>query len=112
MDVDKKIPQTDWQPVKVASSTSNLAGFLSVGEVLKEKAKKYPLEKLYDGQLKQTGRILQGKCPFHEDENPSFAIYPETNSWYCFACGEGGDVFDFYMKKRGIDFKQAIKELA
>ena len=76
------------------------------------KAKQYRIETLYTDDLRPAGRILKGKCPFHEDkENPNFAIYPETNSWYCFRCGTGGDVLTFYMGINKCDFKTAIKDL-
>src|SRR3990167_10811293 len=74
-------------------------------------AKKTKIESLYIGQLKQSGKVLLGICPFHEDKKPSFAIYPNTNSWYCFACGDGGDVIDFYMRRNSSDFKDALREL-
>lgn len=48
-------------------------------------------------KLKRTGKALTGKCPFHEDKKPSFAIYTETKSAYCFACGWSGD-FNWLVK--------------
>lgn len=80
---------------------------------IKEKAKMVPVETLYQGDLCKCGRTLRGLCPFHNDTNkPNFHIYPKTNSWYCFACGQGGDSIAFYMKYKNIGFKQALKELA
>ena len=79
---------------------------------VKEKAKTVPLETLYQGNLQKCGRTLRGLCPFHIDTNkPNFHIYPKTNSWYCFACGEGGDTISFYMRYWDVGFKQALKEL-
>lgn len=69
------------------------------------------IEELYQGQLKKSGKTYLGVCPFHEEKNPSFAIYPETNSWYCFAGCGGGDVFDFYQKLNNCDFKTTTEEL-
>lgn len=78
----------------------------------KNKAKKVLLVDLYPFELRQVGCILKGKCPFHEDiRTPNFCIYPETNSWFCFAGCGGGDSISFYMRLKDIDFKQAIKEL-
>ena len=66
---------------------------------IKEKAKSIPIESLYSGKLQKCGKTMRGLCPFHGDTNkPNFHIYPETNSWYCFACGQGGDNISFYMK--------------
>jgi len=80
---------------------------------LKEKAKVVPLESLYKGCLLKCGNTLRGFCPFHHDTHkPNFHIYPKTNSWYCFACGKGGDNISFYMALKGIDFQKALKELA
>jgi len=53
-----------------------------------------------------------GKCPFHQEKTPSFAIYPITNSFYCFACEEGGDVINFYMKINKCNFQTAREALA
>ena len=74
-------------------------------------AKKTKIETLYVGQLHRTGKVFMGICPFHQDSKPSFAIYPETNSWYCFAGCGGGDVIDFYMRLNNLDFKDAINDL-
>ncbi len=45
--------------------------------------------------LRDSGSHLVGLCPFHRDEHPSFAVYPETRSFYCFGCNAGGDDIDF-----------------
>ena len=47
--------------------------------------------------LKRRGRNLVGLCPFHSEKTPSFNIYPENGSFYCFGCGTGGDVITFVM---------------
>ena len=77
----------------------------------KLKAKAYPIEKLYPGELKRSGTTLIGKCPLHPDNNPSFAIYTETNSFNCFAGCGGGDSITFLMKLYSIDFEEAIERL-
>jgi DNA primase len=74
-------------------------------------AKRKPIEELYEGKLRKTGRVLIGLCPFHEEKTPSFVIYPENNSWFCFAEGIGGDVISYYMKKTGLSFVKAVEEL-
>lgn len=79
-----------------------------------ERAKQYPIEKLYNGELKKTGGVLLGKCPFHQDDKPSFAIYTATNTWNCFGkqgCG-GGDSITYLIKQKGITFQEAIEELS
>jgi hypothetical protein len=63
-------------------------------------------------QLKETGNIAVGKCPFHDDEHPSFSVNIEENYWYCFAGCGGGSIIDFWMKWRDCDFNTSTQELA
>ena len=55
---------------------------------------------------------LKGLCPFHNEDTPSFHVDMTRNVFYCFGCQEGGDVFNFVQKTRGIGFIQAVRELA
>ena len=62
--------------------------------------------------LKRRGRNLVGLCPFHGEKTPSFTIYPENGSFYCFGCGAGGDVITFVRKIENLDYIDAVKYLA
>ncbi len=63
-------------------------------------------------QLKRRGRNLVGLCPFHGEKTPSFNIYTENGSFYCFGCGVGGDVITFIMKIENLDYMEAVRFLA
>ena len=62
--------------------------------------------------LKRKGKILPGLCPFHNEKTPSFTVYPETQSYYCFGCGNGGDVITFIRNIENLDYMEAVKLLA
>src|SRR6476661_2052218 len=63
-------------------------------------------------QLKKAGSTFKGLCPFHGEKTPSFTVTPGRDSWKCFGCGEGGDVFSFVMKRDSLSFPEALKVLA
>lgn len=62
--------------------------------------------------LKRRGKNLLGLCPFHNEKTPSFNIYPESNSFYCFGCNKGGGVFQFVMGVENLAFPDAVRWLA
>ncbi len=61
--------------------------------------------------LKKRGRSFVGLCPFHAEKTPSFSVFPERNSWHCFGCGAGGNVFTFLMRIDGLTFPEAVERL-
>lgn len=64
-------------------------------------------------QLKKAGRNYKALCPFHNEKTPSFIVFPEQGTWHCFgACGTGGDIFTFLMRRENIDFGEALERLA
>jgi DNA primase len=62
--------------------------------------------------LKRAGSAYKGLCPFHAEKTPSFVVTPDRESWHCFGCGEGGDIFTFLMRRDGLDFREALTRLA
>ncbi|HZC76929.1 MAG TPA: CHC2 zinc finger domain-containing protein, partial [Ktedonobacterales bacterium] len=62
--------------------------------------------------LKKSGKAFKGLCPFHGERTPSFYVSPEHGTWKCFGCGEGGDIFTFVEKQQGLDFREALAQLA
>jgi len=63
-------------------------------------------------QLKRAGNSLKACCPFHKEKTPSFHVNAARQSFHCFGCGAGGDVFNFIMRHENLDFMQAAKRLA
>lgn len=62
--------------------------------------------------LKHRGKNLVGLCPFHNEKTPSFTVYPESRSFYCFGCGAGGDVISFVRRMDNLDYVEAVKAVA
>lgn len=63
-------------------------------------------------QLKRTGSDWRGPCPFHQGTGRNFAVFPRTNSYYCFVCHAAGDVFTWYRDRLGMDYPTAVREVA
>ncbi|MGH7482763.1 MAG: DNA primase [Longimicrobiales bacterium] len=62
--------------------------------------------------LKRAGKEFKALCPFHQEKTASFYVVPAKGFFKCFGCGESGDVFDFLMKRQGLDFPEAVRTLA
>ncbi len=63
-------------------------------------------------ELKRSGRTYSCRCPFHSERTPSFHVYPDTQSYYCFGCGAGGDVVTFIRTIENLDYIEAVRFLA
>ena len=63
-------------------------------------------------KLKKQGSSYFGLCPFHNEKSPSFSVSAEKQMFYCFGCGEGGNIFTFIMKYENYSFQEALKYLA
>lgn len=76
-----------------------------------ERARNIPIVDVAEthlGQLRKTSKGYITRCPFHQDNSPSFHIYPESNRYYCFGCNATGDVITFIQKLLNHDFKSAV----
>ena len=63
--------------------------------------------------LQRSGNSYKAPCPFHHEKTPSFHVFPDRQSWRCFgACATGGDVLSFVMKAEGLEFGEALKQMA
>lgn len=63
-------------------------------------------------KLKRNGRTFWGCCPFHNEKTPSFSVSPERQTFHCFGCGKGGDIFTFIMEAEHLEFREALERLA
>lgn len=72
------------------------------------------IERIISGYvpLSRKGRNLSGLCPFHSEKTPSFFVYPQTQSFYCFGCGAGGDVITFIRRIENLEYMEAVRFLA
>lgn len=62
--------------------------------------------------LRKAGKDYSGLCPFHGEKTPSFSVSPDKQLFYCFGCGEGGDVFHYVMRREGLSFGETVRMLA
>lgn len=81
---------------------------------IQELQEKVDIEEVISSQvnLKRRGKTLTGLCPFHNEKTPSFTVYPDTRSFYCFGCGAGGDVITFIRRIENLDYIEAVKAAA
>jgi hypothetical protein len=70
-----------------------------------------PIENLINQPLRKSGKVLVGLCPLHNEKRPSFYIYPETNSCWCYGCNQGGDVINLVRLLHGYSFREAVQYL-
>jgi len=81
-------------------------------ETIKDKLDIVDVIREYLPGIKKSGKNYKTLCPFHSEKTPSFTVSQEKQIFYCFGCGEGGDVFKFIMKMENVSFYEAVKKLA
>ena len=75
---------------------------------------RHPLAEVVEAagvKLRGRGRVRQGVCPFHDEAEPSLTVYGDSERWYCFGCGLGGDVLDFVQRVENLSLPEAIRRL-
>ena len=82
-------------------------------EFLQELRMRCDIEQIVSGYvpLRRRGKNLVGLCPFHNEKTPSFTLYPDNQSYYCFGCGAGGDVVNFIRRIENLDYTEAVRFL-
>lgn len=83
-------------------------------EILAEIRERLPIVDVISDhvQLKKAGSNFKGLCPFHPEKSPSFMVSPERETFHCFGCAVGGNIFHFVMKLEGLAFPEAVMKLA
>ncbi|MDE6678624.1 MAG: DNA primase, partial [Ruminococcus sp.] len=83
-------------------------------EFLEKLCRANPIESVIGSYIpiQKKGRNYSCSCPFHSEKTPSFTVFTDTQSCYCFGCGAGGDVITFIKKIENLEFPEAIKLLA
>lgn len=106
----KPVPQV--QPKKERSTPTSWTRPSGYDEVHELKAR-VTLEKLAGEHvsLRPIGQNFIGRCPFHEEETPSFVVYPANQTFYCFGCHTHGDVINFIMRIKSVSFPEALDVL-
>lgn len=81
---------------------------------IQEIKERLPIEEVVSRYMKleKSGINLKGVCPFHNEKTPSFFVAPHRGSFMCFGCGKKGDIFTFIQEIEGIEFFDALKQLA
>ena len=76
-----------------------------------EDARSIPIESLLNQEFRRSGSNLVGRCPFHDENTPSFYIYVQENRGWCFGCNKGGDAIDIVMCLHDFNFRDAVQYL-
>ncbi len=100
---------TRLERLRAATTGKSQPGRLTEAQI--EQARRVPVETLVPTPLRQSGKSYSGRCPLHKEKTPSFHVYPDTNSWYCYGCNCGGDSISFVRHLHGLSFTKAVRYL-
>ncbi|TFG90842.1 MAG: hypothetical protein E4H15_06900, partial [Syntrophobacterales bacterium] len=104
---------TDPEHARVQRGGSVLKGYIPQEKIGEIKSRVSVVELISEYvTLKKAGRTFVGLCHFHKEKTPSFSVNPEKQIFYCFGCGEGGDIFAFLTKLNGTSFAESARYLA
>jgi DNA primase len=81
-------------------------------DLIRDRSDIIELVREYVPSLKKAGKSYKGRCPFHDEKTPSFNVDRQKGLFYCFGCGQGGDIFDFLMKIENLSFTESARKLA
>ena len=106
-----RLPRTHLQP---RNTLAAMAGRINEEDiaVVRERARIDDIVGAHVQLRNAGGGSLKGLCPFHDEKTPSFQVTPSRGFYYCFGCGEGGDVIDFVRKLDNLSFSEAVQQLA
>lgn len=100
------------RPKRVREQKSREITIYEANEAVSSQIKRAITVLEFVSQYVDLSRRGRGRCPFHDDTNPSFGVDDKRNYWHCFAGCGGGSIIDFWMQWQRCDFKTAVKELA
>lgn len=95
--------------LSVAKGQENKTGVITEEQI--QTALDVPIQNLFNGKFRKVGKTLKGLCPFHKEKSPSFCIYLETNTCWCFGCQQGGNTINSVKLLYGYSFRETISYL-
>lgn len=108
-EIDARLKKLKWQLITVKGRILQVKNGVTREQV--DQALQTPIENVINEKFKKSGNRLVGLCPLHKEKTPSFTVYPETNTFYCYGCGEGGNVINLIIKLHGLGFIEAVRWL-
>lgn len=107
LEIDKHIARLRWLSHAGRGQTPKYG----VTPEMIQDAQAVPIESIINQPMRKSGNAYVALCFLHQEKTPSFYVYPESNSFYCFGCHQGGNVINFVMTLHGFDFITAVRWL-